>query len=122
MSGHEDSLSVDNTLWSNTVVASGSVLGVVIYTGPETRAVMNTNQPASKVRFTKVTKINLYSPDLIPDKIQGNSSFISLEKGMFFNFQVGLLDKEVNAQTKVLFVAVLALSIVMMCLKVTSFY
>ena len=49
MSGQEDSLSVDNTLWSNTVVASGSVLGVVIYTGPETRAVMNTNQPASKV-------------------------------------------------------------------------
>ena len=49
MSGQEDSLSVDNTLWSNTVVASGSVLGLVIYTGAETRAVMNTNQPASKV-------------------------------------------------------------------------
>ena len=32
--------------------------------------------------------------------------------------QVGLLDKEVNSQTKVLFLAVLALSIVMMCLKV----
>ncbi|KAJ8302840.1 LOW QUALITY PROTEIN: hypothetical protein KUTeg_019236 [Tegillarca granosa] len=33
----EDSLSVDNTLWSNTVVASGTALGVVIYTGSETR-------------------------------------------------------------------------------------
>ena len=55
MSGQEDSLSVDNTLWSNTVVASGSVLGVVIYTGPETRAVMNTNQPASKVNTYQPT-------------------------------------------------------------------
>ena len=56
MSGQEDSLSVDNTLWSNTVVASGSVLGVVIYTGPETRAVMNTNQPASKVNKHSLTR------------------------------------------------------------------
>ena len=45
----EDSLSVENTLWSNTVVASGSALGVVIYTGAETRSVMNTSQPPSKV-------------------------------------------------------------------------
>ena len=63
MSGQEDSLSVDNTLWSNTVVASGSVLGVVIYTGPETRAVMNTNQPASKVNTYQPThKVNKHPP------------------------------------------------------------
>ena len=42
-------LSVENTLWTNTVVASGTVLGVVIYTGTETRAVMNTSTPSSKV-------------------------------------------------------------------------
>ncbi|CAG2238567.1 E7.6.2.1 [Mytilus edulis] len=46
---YEDSLTVDNTLWSNTVVASGIALGVVIYTGSETRSVMNTSQPKSKV-------------------------------------------------------------------------
>lgn len=43
-------MTVDNTLWSNTVVASGIALGVVIYTGSETRSVMNTSQPKSKVR------------------------------------------------------------------------
>lgn len=34
---HVDSLSVDNTLWTNTVVASGTAVGLVIYTGSETR-------------------------------------------------------------------------------------
>jgi len=38
-----------NTLWTNTVVASGTVIGVVIYTGMETRSAMNANQPMSKV-------------------------------------------------------------------------
>lgn len=74
----EDSLSVENTLWSNTVVASGSALGVVIYTGAETRSVMNTSQPPSKV---------------------------------------GLLDLEVNTLTKLLFSAVIVLSVVMLALK-----
>ncbi|KAK3086037.1 hypothetical protein FSP39_012460 [Pinctada imbricata] len=74
----EESLSIENTLWSNTVVASGSALGVVVYTGGETRCVMNTSQPQSKV---------------------------------------GLLDLEINTLTKVLFSAVVVLSIVMMILK-----
>ncbi|KAI8344670.1 hypothetical protein BC941DRAFT_464880 [Chlamydoabsidia padenii] len=39
----------ENTLWMNTVLASGSAIGFVIYTGNETRAVMNTNQPETKV-------------------------------------------------------------------------
>lgn len=45
----EESLSIENTLWANTVVASGTALGLVIYTGRETRSVMNTSQPKSKV-------------------------------------------------------------------------
>lgn len=49
VAGSEDSLSIENTLWANTVVASGTALGIVIYTGPETRSVMNTSQPQSKV-------------------------------------------------------------------------
>ena len=44
-----ESLSIENTLWANTVVASGTALGVVIYTGRESRSVMNTSQPKSKV-------------------------------------------------------------------------
>jgi len=47
--GAEEPLNIENTLWANTVVASGTALGVVIYTGGEGRAVMNTSQPHSKV-------------------------------------------------------------------------
>nr|KAG5712977.1 hypothetical protein BaRGS_021771 [Batillaria attramentaria] len=74
----EDSLSVENTLWANTVVASGTALGVVIYTGRETRSVMNTSQPSSKL---------------------------------------GLVDLEINTLTKLLFFAVMMLSVLMMILK-----
>ncbi|XP_066600374.1 probable phospholipid-transporting ATPase IIB isoform X2 [Prorops nasuta] len=74
----EESLGVDNTLWANTAVASGSALGVVVYTGQETRSLMNHSAPRSKV---------------------------------------GLLDKEINQLTKVLFCAVIGLALVMMSLK-----
>ncbi|KAJ3323427.1 putative aminophospholipid-translocase [Blyttiomyces sp. JEL0837] len=42
-------LSIENTIWSNTVIASGSSVGLVVYTGKETRAVMNTSFPGTKV-------------------------------------------------------------------------
>ncbi|KAF8810656.1 aminophospholipid-transporting P-type ATPase [Phlegmacium glaucopus] len=42
-------LTVENVLWSNTVLAAGSAVGFVIYTGAETRAVMNTSHPGTKV-------------------------------------------------------------------------
>lgn len=42
-------LSIDNTAWANTVLASSStVYAVVIYTGPETRAAMSTSPSRSK--------------------------------------------------------------------------
>ncbi|VVC25360.1 P-type ATPase, transmembrane domain,P-type ATPase, phosphorylation site,P-type ATPase, C-terminal,P- [Cinara cedri] len=47
--GEEVSLDVENTLWANCVVANGSALGAVVYTGAETRSVMNNSQPRSKV-------------------------------------------------------------------------
>lgn len=38
----KESLSLENTLWANTVLASGGyILGMVTYTGFETRANMN---------------------------------------------------------------------------------
>ncbi|XP_044263269.1 probable phospholipid-transporting ATPase IIB isoform X1 [Tribolium madens] len=74
----DESLDLENTLWTNCVIASGQALGVVIYTGPETRSVMNNSTPRSKV---------------------------------------GLLDIEVNTITKLLFVAVIALALIMMALK-----
>ncbi|ORY95841.1 aminophospholipid-transporting P-type ATPase [Syncephalastrum racemosum] len=42
-------LGVENTLWTNTVLASGTAVGFVIYTGKDTRAVMNTSHPKTKV-------------------------------------------------------------------------
>lgn len=42
-------LTAENVLWSNTVLAAGSAVGFVIYTGSETRAVMNTSHPGTKV-------------------------------------------------------------------------
>ncbi|KIY46035.1 phospholipid-translocating P-type ATPase [Fistulina hepatica ATCC 64428] len=41
-------LTVENILWSNTVLASGSAVGCIVYTGAETRAVMNTSHPETK--------------------------------------------------------------------------
>nr|XP_053768301.1 probable phospholipid-transporting ATPase IIB isoform X4 [Desmodus rotundus] len=73
-----ESLSIENTLWASTVVASGTVVGVVIYTGRETRSVMNTSNPKNKV---------------------------------------GLLDIELNQLTKALFLALVALSVVMVALQ-----
>ncbi|XP_049821465.1 probable phospholipid-transporting ATPase IIA isoform X2 [Aethina tumida] len=48
---NDESLDLENTLWTNCVIASGQATGVVIYTGPETRSVMNNSQPRSKVGF-----------------------------------------------------------------------
>lgn len=42
-------LTIENTLWANTVIASGRAVGVVIYTGSETRSVMNNLEARSKI-------------------------------------------------------------------------
>ncbi|EKG19708.1 ATPase P-type K/Mg/Cd/Cu/Zn/Na/Ca/Na/H-transporter [Macrophomina phaseolina MS6] len=43
-------LTIDNTAWANTVLASSStVLGVVVYTGPQTRQALSTSPSRSKV-------------------------------------------------------------------------
>eukprot|EP00916_Digyalum_oweni_P009454 GHVL01015917.1.p1 GENE.GHVL01015917.1~~GHVL01015917.1.p1 ORF type:complete len:1033 (-),score=154.26 GHVL01015917.1:374-3472(-) len=46
---HVDALILDNTLWANAVVASGTIWGIAIYTGKESRATMNTSQSKTKV-------------------------------------------------------------------------
>lgn len=47
-------LSVDNTLWANTVLASGTAVGCVIYTGTETRQAMNTSRAGSKTGLLEI--------------------------------------------------------------------
>lgn len=39
---------LENTIWANTVVSSSAALALVIYTGHNTRSMMNTNKPRSK--------------------------------------------------------------------------
>lgn len=41
-------LSIDNTMWANTVLASGHAIGCIIYTGSETRQAMNTSKARGK--------------------------------------------------------------------------
>ncbi|RXM96164.1 putative phospholipid-transporting ATPase IIA [Acipenser ruthenus] len=73
-----ESLSIENALWASTVIASGTVVGVVIYTGKELRSVMNTSNPRNKI---------------------------------------GLFDLEVNCLTKILFGALVVVSLVMVALQ-----
>nr|VZI02292.1 unnamed protein product [Spirometra erinaceieuropaei] len=74
----ESSLSVDQTLWSGTVLATGTAVGIVIYTGCETRAVMNSSKAHTKM---------------------------------------GRIDREINNITKLLFVVVVLLALVMVALQ-----
>ncbi|CAJ0841821.1 6204_t:CDS:10 [Entrophospora sp. SA101] len=73
-----EALNVENTLWMNTVLASGTAIGFVIYTGKDTRAVMNTSHPETKI---------------------------------------GLLDKEINRLSKILFLVTLLLSFTLIALN-----
>ncbi len=75
---NEASLSVDQTLWSNTVLATGTAAGIVVYGGCETRAVMNSSKAHTKM---------------------------------------GHIDREINNITKLLFVFVVLLALVMVALK-----
>lgn len=63
-------LTIENVLWANTVLAAGSAVGFVIYTGPETRARMNTSHPGTKVglldlEINKLAKVSVLL-DLLP--------------------------------------------------------
>ncbi|KAL7795424.1 hypothetical protein V8C37DRAFT_374477 [Trichoderma ceciliae] len=43
-------LSIDNTAWANTVIASqGTTFAVILYTGPQTRSALSTSPPRSKI-------------------------------------------------------------------------
>ena len=44
-----EALSLENTLWASTILASKKAIGIVIYTGKETRAQMNSSLPRGKV-------------------------------------------------------------------------
>jgi phospholipid-translocating ATPase len=41
-------LNLENTLWSSTVLATDTIVGLVVYTGSDTRSVLNTSTPETK--------------------------------------------------------------------------
>ena len=45
----KEPLNLENTMWASTVVASQKIIGIVIYTGKETRARMNSSVPKIKI-------------------------------------------------------------------------
>ncbi|XP_076991298.1 putative phospholipid-transporting ATPase IIB isoform X3 [Tamandua tetradactyla] len=150
-----ESLGIENTLWASTVVASGTVIGVVIYTGKETRSVMNTSNPKNKRRLCEPqTSVGsgLHAPGpsrchlprvghacgvdsgaVLSGGVQAERS--ARKDGLFMaqcdpewrhdgatfsesrTCQVGLLDLELNQLTKALFLALVALSVVMVTLQ-----
>lgn len=52
-------LSVDQTLWANTVLASGTAIGIVVYTGVETRQMLNTSMSGVKTGLLELEINNL---------------------------------------------------------------
>jgi len=56
----KEPLTLENTLWSNTVLAAGKIYAMVVYTGKETRSVMNARDPRTKVSQADL-EINLIS-------------------------------------------------------------
>jgi phospholipid-translocating ATPase len=49
-----ESLSLENTLWSNTVLTSGSIIGLVIAIGKETKTAMNSSSPRTKLGYLDI--------------------------------------------------------------------
>ena len=55
-------LNLENTMWASTVVASKKIIGIVLYTGKETRAQMNSSTPKYKVGISdkEINILNVY--------------------------------------------------------------
>jgi len=51
-SGETEPLRLKNTMWANTVLAAGEAVGLVVFTGRETRIQMNARSPRTKVGKT----------------------------------------------------------------------
>ena len=47
--GKKEPLDLENTMWANTVLCSGKILGLVVFTGKETRMAMNSKDPTEKI-------------------------------------------------------------------------
>lgn len=81
-------LTVENVLWSNTVLAAGSAVGFVVYTGSETRAVMNTSHPETKTglldhEINRLAKVTLASFRFLPFSVDPEIDSMHCYFGVF---------------------------------------
>lgn len=81
-------LTAENVLWANTVLAAGSAVGFVIYTGPETRAVMNTSRPETKVglldvEINRLAKVGASYSHMMHSKCKGPDFMCSYIRTFF---------------------------------------
>ena len=58
----KEPLNLENTMWASTVVASQKIIGIIIYTGKETRARMNSSTPKLKIGILdkELNRSNVY--------------------------------------------------------------
>jgi phospholipid-translocating ATPase len=92
----KEALSLENTLWASTIMASKRALGIVIYSGKETRAQMNSTQPRSKVgvldlelnTITKILFFIMIIAAFIVTALKGENQNFSLTMVTFFRFIV----------------------------------
>ncbi|MGH0167838.1 UNVERIFIED_CONTAM: hypothetical protein FKN15_053658 [Acipenser sinensis] len=151
-----ESLSIENTLWASTVIASGTVVGVVIYTGKELRSVMNTSNPRNKDLLQIRSFVYAEEPNLDIHNFIGTftredgdppvNESLSIENALWASTviasgtvvgvviytgkelrsvmntsnprnKIGLFDLEVNCLTKILFGALVVVSLVMVALQ-----
>ncbi|KAJ1882825.1 putative aminophospholipid-translocase [Coemansia sp. RSA 486] len=71
-------LAVENTMWANTTLASGSAVGFVVYTGSDTRAAMNTGHAKTKVGILD-TEVNLMSKILFVVTLALSLAMVALD-------------------------------------------
>ena len=58
----KEPLNLENTMWASTVLASQKIIGIIIYTGKETRAQMNSSTPKLKIGILdqELNRHNIY--------------------------------------------------------------
>ena len=57
-----EGIGLENTLWANTSLATGSCVGIVVYVGKETRIALNSREPSQKLGMTdtELNRLALY--------------------------------------------------------------
>jgi phospholipid-translocating ATPase len=92
----KEPLSLENTMWASTVLASKKAVGLVIYTGVETRAKMNSSRPKMKIgaldlelnRISKILFVIMVLSAFIITAMKGFTVSIPQTLVTFFRFVV----------------------------------